>query len=237
MAVCTITSVGWHLPLKSASGPGESILKEIDLVVEAGEWVAISGNSGGGKTTLLSMAGGLLSPTEGAIALFGRPTKNLSEAELATIRNQKIGFVFQNYHLDDTRSALENILLPGYFSQRTWFELKAKARDLAARLELTNHLQKDVSVLSGGQRQRVAVARGLLLEPSFLLADEPTGALDQHTADLVLDLFSHEHQKGTSFLTVTHDSRLLERCDRHLELVDGLLQSVSPPSAKGGTSP
>ncbi len=232
MTVCKLTGVGWQIPSKAGTEPGESILNGIDLEIQAGEWVAISGYSGGGKTTLLSMAAGLLSPGEGTVALFGEPVQGLREAELAKLRNQKIGLVFQNYHLDDTRSALENILLPGYFSQQTWFDLKARARELAARLDLTSHLEKDVSVLSGGQRQRVAVARSLLLEPSLVLADEPTGALDQPTADLVLDLFSHEHQRGISFLTVTHDSRLLERCDRHLELNDGQLRCVPQTTSR-----
>jgi putative ABC transport system ATP-binding protein len=149
---------------------------------------------------------------------------NLAEAELADLRAGPIGMIFQNYHLDDSRSAAENILLPGYFSKAPWFDLKTRCTELAQRLELNEHLEKPVSVLSGGQRQRVAVARALLLGPKLLLADEPTGALDRPAARLVLDLLEAEcRQRGATLMTITHDPVLLERASRTLKLQEGRL--------------
>lgn len=217
MNVLALRGVGWHPPAISRSA-AQAVLDGVDLELRQGEWLAVTGPSGGGKTTLLSLAAGLLKPSRGQVYLFGKALTELSESELATLRAGQIGMIFQSYHLDDTRSAGENILLPGYFCKEPWLVLRERCRELAARLNLTEQLEKPVSVLSGGQRQRVAVARALLLKPRLILADEPTGALDQPTAKLVLDLFDSENQAGAALLTITHDPVLLERADRSLNL-------------------
>lgn len=220
MSVLTLSAVTWQPPGAARAGD-EPVLEAVDLAVAEGEWLAITGPSGGGKTTLLSLAAGLLSPTRGEIRLFGRSLRELSLNELAALRCGSIGMIFQGYHLDDSRDTAENILLPGYFSKVPWLDLKARCKELATQLDLSDHLSKPVSVLSGGQRQRVAVARSLLLRPKLLLADEPTGALDRPTGGLVLDLLDAENHTGMSLLTVTHDAFLLERADRSLELSGG----------------
>lgn len=223
MSVLALHSVAW-LPPSAAKGGTHPVLEGVDLQLAAGEWLAITGPSGGGKTTLLSLAAGLLRPSRGEVELFGRALAQLSETELAGMRAGALGMIFQGYHLDDTRSTGDNILLPGYFCDLPWFDLKTRCAQLAEKLDLTEHLEKPVSVLSGGQRQRVAVARALLLRPKLILADEPTGALDRPTAQLVLDLFDIENQAGASLLTITHDPVLLERADRSVQLESGRLQ-------------
>ena len=230
--VLALSAVTWHppSPLRTGALP---ILDGVDLELAEGEWVAVSGPSGGGKTTLLSLAAGLLLPSSGQVSLFGRSLVQLTQLELAALRAGSIGMIFQNYHLDDTRSAVDNILLPGYFCKVPWFDLRKRCAELAERLRLTDHLEKPVSVLSGGQRQRVAVARALLLKPRLILADEPTGALDRPTAGLVLDLLDSENQGGASLLTITHDSVLLDRADRSVELQDGRLTPGKLPDGLG----
>jgi putative ABC transport system ATP-binding protein len=229
MSVLSLRGVGWQTPGK-ARAVVQTVLEEIDLELAEGEWLAVTGPSGGGKTTLLSLAAGLLEPTAGQVALLDKPLPELEQAELGAMRSGSVGMIFQGYHLDDSRSARENILLPGYFSKRPWFELKSRCQELAGILRLSDHLDKPVSVLSGGQRQRVAVARALLMKPRLVLADEPTGALDRPTARLVLDLLDAENQAGAALLTITHDPVLLERANRVVELNEGRLSTG--PSAE-----
>lgn len=226
-AALKLESVGWHPPASSRSGVAQ-VLENVSLELAEGQWLAVSGPSGGGKTTLLSLAAGLLRPSSGTVSLFGRCLSEISERELGALRAGSLGMIFQNYHLDDSRGARENILLPGYFCKTSWFELRARCEELAAQLQLTEHLDKKVSVLSGGQRQRVAVARALLLRPRLILADEPTGALDRPTANLVLELLEAENRKGTALLTVTHDAALLGHASGALDLQAGRLSPVVP---------
>ncbi len=227
-AFLEVENVAWGAPraLKAGDPP---ILKDLSLKVVPGRWVAITGPSGSGKTTLLSICAGLLRPTEGEVSLFEQKLSSLSDPEISRLRGAKIGLVFQNYHLDDSRSALENILLPGYFGQSNWHELAARARDLGERLGLAEHLVKPASVLSGGQRQRVAVCRALLHSPQLILADEPTGALDQETADLVLKILAEQVAGGASLVTVTHDSAVLSHADLCLAFDSGQLREVASP--------
>ena len=205
------------------------ILKDLSLEVVSGRWIAITGPSGSGKTTLLSICAGLLRPTEGQVSLFGEKLSGLTDPEISRLRGSRIGLVFQNYHLDDSRSALENILLPSYFGQSNWHEMTGRARKLGERLGLSDHLDKPASVLSGGQRQRVAVCRALLHSPQLILADEPTGALDQETADLVLQVLAEQVSDGASLLTVTHDSAVLSHADLCLAFDNGQLREVASP--------
>ena len=222
MTVLELSSVGWS-PKSTAREEAPPVLGDVDLRLEAGEWLALTGPSGSGKTTLLSIAAGLLKPGRGSVKLVGEELDQISENRLAELRSSSVGLIFQGFHLDDSRNTGDNILLPAYFSSRPWFDLRQRSVELADLLGLTEHLDKSVSVLSGGQRQRVAVARALLLEPKLILADEPTGALDRPTAQLVLDLFEKEKARGTSLLTVTHDPVLQGRADRILHLHDGKL--------------
>lgn len=203
-----------------------NLLQEIDLQLPRACWLALTGESGGGKTSLLSLAAGLLRPHSGSVKVHGRALEELDDDAVSRLRLEHVGLLFQQYQLDEAQTALENILLPGYFCTRPWFELRARAEELAERLGLTPHLGKPASVLSGGQRQRVALGRALLLEPTLLLADEPTGALDRSTAGSVLSLFATLRDEGLSLLTVTHDPNVLELCDLHLELKNGQLRAL-----------
>lgn len=218
-----LSGVGWSVR-ESPREDSSPILHDVSLRLEAGEWLAVTGPSGGGKTTLLSLAAGLLKPTVGEVSVLGHQLSKLSEVELSRLRADSVGMIFQSFHLDDSRDTGDNILLPAYFSPRPWFELRQRAQELARLLELEDHLDKRVSVLSGGQRQRVAVARALLLNPKLILADEPTGALDRPTGRLVLDLLEKEKAAGASLLTVTHDPVLQERAERVMELESGHLK-------------
>ena len=209
--------------LKAGDPP---IFKDLNLSVRAGEWIALTGPSGVGKTTFLSLCAGLLQATSGSVELLHQDVARCSDEELSRLRAGGVGLVFQNYHLDDTRTALENILLPGYFAPTNWHELKARAQVLGEKLDLLGHLSKPASVLSGGQRQRVAIARALIASPKLLLADEPTGALDRETAKSVLSLLSEELAHGAAILSVTHDRALMERANRHYRFQSGSLEEV-----------
>ena len=224
-----LQSISWAPP-DSAQEGSPPVLSEVSIAVATGQWLAVTGPSGGGKTTLLSIAAGLLKPTRGEVTILGQRLSQMSENQLSRLRADSVGLVFQNFHLDDSRNTRDNILLGGYFSSRPWFELRERAAELAQALGLKEFLDKHVSLLSGGQRQRVAVARALLLRPKLILADEPTGSLDRPTAQLVLNLLETEKAQGASLLTVTHDSRLQERADRVAELDGGRLkESVNVP--------
>lgn len=218
-----LSGVGWSVK-ESAREDSSPVLSDVNLALSQGDWLAVTGPSGGGKTTLLSLAAGLLKPTVGSVTVLGHQLSKLSEVELSRLRAGSVGMIFQSFHLDDSRDTRDNILLPAYFSQRPWFELRQRAQELASLLQIEDQLEKRVSVLSGGQRQRVAVARALLLNPKLILADEPTGALDRPTGRLVLDLLEKEKAAGASLLTVTHDPTLQERADRVMELEGGRLK-------------
>ena len=220
--ILSFSGVSWSPPLYQGD-ESQPILDGVHLELPRGDWMALTGPSGGGKTTLLSLAAGLLKPSRGTVSLFGQPLARSSEREVATLRAHSLGLIFQNYHLDDSRSTEENILLPGYFSQKSWHELRSRCCELAEELGLSEQLKKPVSVLSGGQRQRVAVARALLISPRLVLADEPTGALDQPTAKLVLDLLHKENRAGVTLLTITHDPVLLKHAKRSAHLEGGRL--------------
>lgn len=215
----------WKVEGSDRSGD-PPILQALGLSLEAGRWLALSGPSGVGKTTFLSLCAGLLRPTSGSVSVFGVPLEKCEEEEVARLRADKLGLLFQNYHLDDTRSCLDNILLPGYFSTRPWRELQTRAKQLAERLGLSEHLDKPASVLSGGQRQRVGLARALLCHPAMLLADEPTGALDRETAEGVLGLLSELRQEGVTLVTVTHDPAVLQVADYHYTFSGGRLLEI-----------
>jgi lipoprotein-releasing system ATP-binding protein len=199
------------------------VLHGLDLVLEPGEFTALIGPSGSGKSTLLNVIGLLEPPTGGSYRLLGRETAQLSEAELTRLRGRTIGFVFQFHHLLPAFTATENVLMPSLVAEgAVTAERRAAARELLTAVGLGNRLDYLPRKLSGGQQQRVAIARALAMSPQLVLADEPTGNLDTHSADDIFALMRRfNRERGTAFLIVTHDPRLAARCDRIVELVDG----------------
>ena len=210
------------------------ILRGIDLVIPAGQFIAIVGASGSGKSTLLGLLAGLDTPSSGEIWLDGTPIHNLAEAQLAQVRGRKIGFVFQSYQLISTLTALENVLLP--------FELNVagnglkQARQLLDEVGLAERTDHYPVQLSGGEQQRVALARAFVVEPPIVMADEPTGNLDSVNGHLVLDLLlKRNREAGTTLVLVTHDAEVASRADRKIVLRDGLIveDTLPGPGATG----
>ncbi len=203
------------------------VLKGIDLTLNPGELLALLGASGSGKSTLLSILGLLLRPTAGTITIAGERVDTLSESQLSLFRNRRLGFVFQSHHLLPDFTATENVAFPaaapaGGISPA----IRQRARELLARVDLSDRMDFVVSRLSGGQKQRVAIARALMNRPALILADEPTGSLDQVAAGKVLDLMREVNREDkATFLICTHDENVAARCTRRITLVDGRVQS------------
>ncbi|MEF8773022.1 ABC transporter ATP-binding protein [Halodesulfurarchaeum sp.] len=198
-------------------------LREVDFGVEAGEMVSVIGPSGSGKSTMLNLIGLLDTPTAGIVRHDGRDVSDFSEDELTEERRSGIGFIFQEFHLLPTLSAVENVELPSMWDPAT--DRHERARDLLTRLGLGDRLDHRSIQLSGGQRQRVAIARALINEPRVVLADEPTGNLDQETGRTILtELERIKTEDDVSIVTVTHDEMLAEFTDRTVELIDGAVQ-------------
>ncbi len=204
-----------------------TLLRGINLSVKCGEFVTITGPSGGGKSSLLYLLGLLDRPTNGEIFIQGQATSACATTELADIRLQKIGFVFQFHFLLEEFTALENVMLPmNQLNKSTFEERQQRAEQLLTTFNLAEHLYKRPDQLSGGQRQRVAIARALANAPALILADEPTGNLDTKNADIVFKAFRKiVDDTGASVIVVTHDMELAKRADRQIHLVDGQIVS------------
>jgi lipoprotein-releasing system ATP-binding protein len=201
-----------------------TVLRGLDLSMEKGEMLAIVGASGVGKSTLLHVLGGLDSRDDGMVRVADTDLGSLSDAELVAFRNRHVGFVFQFHHLLPEFTALENAEMPMRIARRPAAERRARATRLLERVGLGERLAHRPGMLSGGEQQRVAIARALIMEPSLLLADEPTGDLDEHTADSLHDLLRGMHREhGLTSVIATHNPRLAAACDRVLRLEDGRL--------------
>ncbi len=196
-------------------------LRGVDIRIYPGEYVAIVGPSGSGKSTLMNLIGCLDTPSSGTYLLDGIEVQAMNDDELAEIRNHKIGFVFQSFNLLARATATDNVSLPLLYSGQSRKSRKQAAIEALTRVDLGSRLDHRPDQLSGGQRQRVAIARALVNHPAILLADEPTGNLDQKTGADIVTLFERLHQEGMTIILVTHDHQLAERAHRKIEIVDG----------------
>lgn len=203
-------------------GGGElKALNNVNLVINEGEFVSVLGPSGSGKSTFMNIVGCLDEPTEGQYVLSGQTVSHLSEKELARIRNKEIGFVFQNFQLLPRLSALQNVELPMVYAGIPASERRKRAIAMLERVGLGDKLPNLPTQLSGGQQQRVAIARSVVTEPSILLADEPTGALDQKTGNQIMELFKELNKEGRTIIMITHDKDIANNGNRILNIIDG----------------
>ncbi len=196
-------------------------LRGVDLVIRRGEYVAIMGPSGSGKSTLMNLIGCLDTPTSGRYALNGTPVEQLGPDDLARIRNQEIGFVFQTFNLLARANALRNVELPLIYGGVPPAERRARAERALREVDLGDRMTHLPNQLSGGQRQRVSIARALVTQPALLLADEPTGNLDSKTSDEIMGLFDRLHRAGNTIIVVTHERDIADRAARIVTIRDG----------------
>ncbi|MEI2816543.1 MAG: ABC transporter ATP-binding protein [Microthrixaceae bacterium] len=210
-------------------------LRRVDLRVGAGEYVSITGPSGSGKSTLLNILGLLDRPTEGTFLLDGIDTLDLSEGRRSALRGERIGFVFQSFHLLAHRSALENVVCALLYRRGDRRDRRRRAAEALDRVGLSHRLDAMPPTLSGGERQRVAIARALVGGPSLLLGDEPTGNLDSVTTAAILELFDELHREGLTLVVITHDADVSARAQRSVRMLDGVLcdTEASAPLAAG----
>lgn len=197
------------------------VLKGIDLTVEEGEFLAVLGPSGSGKSTLMNIIGCLDVPTSGEYFLSGRPIANQDEKSLAHIRGKEIGFIFQSFHLLQRQTALENVELPMIYANVLEKERRRRAMEMLEKVGLSDKVDHFPNQMSGGQQQRVAIARSLVNNPTILLADEPTGALDQKTGAQVMELFHSLNDEGRSIIMITHDINIARHARRIVRILDG----------------
>lgn len=199
------------------------ILHGLDLTVYPGEFVAIVGESGSGKSTLMNILGALDKPTEGTYVLDGIDISKATEKELSKIRNEKVGFVFQTFNLIARENALKNVELPMMYAGISKTKRMERAKELIELVGMSDRMKHLPNELSGGQKQRIAIARALSNNPSILLADEPTGALDSETGQSVMNLFHQFHDEGKTVILITHSKELAQQCERIITLKDGVI--------------
>jgi putative ABC transport system ATP-binding protein len=214
--------------------PGVVALDRVTLKIQPGEWVAIMGASGSGKSTLLNLIGCLDRPTSGRVAVDGVDLRHLTVAQLTQLRREKIGFIFQQFHMVPYLTAVENVMLAQYFHSMAD---ETEARTALGRVGLGERLRHRPAQLSGGEQQRVCIARALINQPKVILADEPTGNLDAVNELVVLDIFRRLHQEGHTIVMVTHDSRVGILADRRIDLEHGRIRCVpeAPPIRSDGS--
>lgn len=201
------------------------VLKNVSFSMNSGELVAIVGSSGSGKSSLLHILGGLDQASEGEVFIKGQSLNRLSSNALAKLRNENLGFVYQFHHLMADFSALENVMMPMLIGQQNRSEARDRAEKMLQAVGLSHRISHRPSALSGGERQRVAIARALVNNPALVLADEPTGNLDQKTTESIFDLIKQlNHEQGIAFLLVTHDLGLAAKLNRRLIMQDGVLR-------------
>lgn len=204
-------------------------LEDVSLMINRGSFTAIMGPSGSGKSTLMNLIGCLDTPTSGYIAIGGELTNGMDESELAFLRNQKIGFVFQQFNLLGKLNALENVMTPMVYSLVPHRQRKERAEAMLEKVGLADRMKHLPSELSGGQKQRVAIARALVNDPDILLADEPTGALDTKTGQEVMELFQELNGEGRTIVFVTHDKNLGLQCSKQIFIQDGRIVKEDVP--------
>ena len=202
-------------------------LKGVELEIGANEYVAVMGKSGSGKSTLLNILGCLDRPTRGSYELDGKDTQKLSDGQLARIRNEQIGFIFQSFELLGKLNAIKNVELSLIYSRSNWMGRKKKAISVLQRVGLGDRVKHKPNQLSGGEKQRVAIARALICGPSILLADEPTGNLDTKTSEDILELFDKLHNEGQTIIMVTHEESVAKHAHRVIIMKDGMIISDS----------
>lgn len=200
-----------------------SVLNHINFTVQEGEFVSIVGPSGSGKSTIMNLLGCLDRPTSGTILINGQDVSLMNDRQLANLRGLEIGFIFQKYNLVSRLNVLDNVLLPTFANKKPDTDTKQRALDLLEMVGLSDHIYHRPSELSGGQSQRVAIARALINDPTIVLADEPTGALDSKSGDDVMNIFSEMNQKGATIIMITHNRELAERTDRIISVKDGYI--------------
>ena len=211
----------------SSAGTRLRVLREIDLDIEAGEFVVAAGPSGSGKSTLLNLIGGLDHPDTGTVRIDGVDLGRRDDRTLASLRNEKLGFVFQAFHLIPVLTAVENVAWPLFLKGVERRRRMARSRELLERVGLAGHMHRTPGRLSGGQRQRVAIARALACDPVIVLADEPTGNLDRGTALEIMELFaSLNRDGGVTFVLSTHDPKVVSYAGRSLSLLEGVIRDT-----------
>jgi ABC-type lipoprotein export system ATPase subunit len=199
------------------------VLKGIDLKIDRGQFAAIMGTSGSGKTTLMNLIGCLDVPSSGKYTFSNRDVLSLNDDELSILRNQHIGFVFQNFYLLPYINVFENVYLPSIYDSRNTDNRKKRAIDLLGLVGLEDRIKFKPSQLSGGQQQRAAIARALINDPELLLADEPTGQLDSKTSKEIMSILSDMHDKGKTVIVITHDANIANYADRIIRIQDGIV--------------
>ena len=200
-------------------------IKDISFEVNAGEFISIMGPSGSGKTTLMNIIGCLDTPTSGEYHLDDSEVSLLDDDELAAIRNRKIGFVFQSFHLLTRNTALKNVMLPLTYAGYDKSEATEKAKSVLDKVGLDDRINHKPNELSGGQQQRVAIARALVNNPSIIFADEPTGNLDTKTGEEIMNLFKELHRNGQTIIVITHENEIADQTERIINVKDGLIES------------
>lgn len=210
------------------------VLKDINLCVEEGEYVAIMGPSGSGKSTLMNIIGCIDKPTSGTYLLDDVEIEKCKDKELSEVRNQKIGFVFQNFNLLPRQSALDNVAIPLQYAKVPIKKRKQKAKEMLEMVDLADRVSFKPTQLSGGQKQRVAIARAMVADPKILLADEPTGALDSKSGLQVMELFDTLHKQGVTIIMITHSDEIASYADRVVKIIDGELYEGDAQPVTGG---